>query len=185
MWYFQQLLNHGKDVLSAAQQIFPPAGVGIAAKVSGIHWWYDSHSHPAEVTAGYDNTDFNDAYLDVTNISFKLTRKIAQMFSAVNASFDFTCLEKNGDDDNCKSIPQDLVKQAIEASQKAGVLFDGENALPLCDPNCYEGGFDQIVQSSSEYGRIERFTYLRLDQNLLDGNNWNIFTNFVNKMHAL
>lgn len=33
-----------------------------SAKVSGIHWWYNSDNHAAELTAGYFNTDQNNAY---------------------------------------------------------------------------------------------------------------------------
>ncbi len=76
-WYSQQLINHGEAILSKAHSIFSPRGLGIAgtcmhyttdsvsAKVSGIHWWYNTYSHAAECTAGYLNTNFNNAYLEV------------------------------------------------------------------------------------------------------------------------
>lgn len=40
-WYSEKLLQHGEAILSAASNIFRRyPNVGIAAKVSGIHWWY-------------------------------------------------------------------------------------------------------------------------------------------------
>lgn len=36
-----------------------------AGKIAGIHWWYFSQSHAAEVTAGYYNVYGRDGYLPV------------------------------------------------------------------------------------------------------------------------
>jgi len=171
-WYAQQLIGHGDQILAAATAIFRPIQVTVAAKISGIHWWYVSPSHAAECTAGYYNTNGNNAYL-----------QIARMFARHHVEFDFTCLEMV-DSSNCASGPQQLVKQAIQASQQAGIAFSGENALPICDPNCYQSGFDQVYSEATQYGAIARFTYLRLDSNLLSGNNWNMFTAFVRRMAA-
>jgi len=171
-WYSQQLIQHGDDILNAANSIFSPMGLAVAAKVSGIHWWYDTYSHAAECTAGYFNTDSHNAYLT-----------IAQMFAKYKVDFDFTCLEMT-DSSNCDSQPQELVKQTIQASQQAGIAFDGENALPICDPTCYQSGFDEIYTEATQYGSINRFTYLRLDANLLSSYNWNMFTAFVSRMHS-
>jgi len=52
-WYSAALKQHGTDVISIAQKIFKK--VRLAAKISGIHWWYQSPSHAAEVTAGRNN----------------------------------------------------------------------------------------------------------------------------------
>lgn len=58
------LLKHGKDILSIARKKIP-SEVSIAAKIAGIHWWYNTYSHAAEVTSGYYNTNSYNAYLDV------------------------------------------------------------------------------------------------------------------------
>jgi hypothetical protein len=58
-------LTHGSTILSAAHSIFSPLGVSIAGKIAGIHWWYATDSHAAEVTSGYVNTDNQNAYLNV------------------------------------------------------------------------------------------------------------------------
>ena len=41
-----------------------PAGgrVEVTLKVAGIHWWYRTRSHAAELTAGYYNTAGRDGY---------------------------------------------------------------------------------------------------------------------------
>jgi len=170
-WYSNVLKAHGSAILSKARSIFP-SSVEVAAKISGIHWWYRTSSHAAEATSGYYNTNFNNAYLGV-----------AQMLAQFGADFDFTCLEMV-DDSNCGSAPEGLVVQTQQAAKQAGIKFAGENALELCNPNCYQGGFDRVYTAATQNGPIALFTYLRLTQNLLyNGNNWNMFTQFVARMH--
>lgn len=170
-WYSQQLLNHGDAILEAAKEAFGPLGLTVAAKISGVHWWYNSPSHAAEVTAGYLNTNGVNAY-----------EQIAEMFAKTHTEFDFTCLEMF-DDSNCNSGPQQLVAQAIQAANNAGIEFSGENALPVCFwGGCNQAGFDQIYKQSTQFGNIARFTYLRYSDPLFDGNNWNTFSAFVDRM---
>lgn len=170
-WYNTKLLDHGKNVLSLAKKIFGSRNVVIGAKVSGIHWWYSDNSHAAEVTAGYYNTNNYDAYAVIANA-----------IKDYATTFDFTCMEML-DGSSCGSRPVELVSQAVTAVLNAGMEFDGENAIEICNPNCYEPSFDQIYTQSTKYGKINRFTYLRFTRNLVDiDSNWNIFTNFVNKM---
>jgi hypothetical protein len=65
-WYSNKLLNHSDSILKSARQIFSRySGLSIAGKVSGIHWWYNTDSHAAELTAGYYNTNGNNGYLKV------------------------------------------------------------------------------------------------------------------------
>jgi hypothetical protein len=51
-------------------------------QVSGIHWWYKTASHAAELGAGFYNTAHRDGYLP-----------IAQMLEKHKAAFNFTCVE--------------------------------------------------------------------------------------------
>jgi len=80
-WYSSQLIQHAERVLPLAQAVFEPLGVALAGKVAGIHWWYLSAEHAAECTAGYYNTNNNNAYLEIANA-----------FKKYNADFDFTCV---------------------------------------------------------------------------------------------
>ena len=50
-----------------------PAGgrVEVTLKVAGIHWWYRTRSHAAELTAGYYNTAGRDGYNALIEICAK------------------------------------------------------------------------------------------------------------------
>ncbi|KAH3762827.1 beta-amylase 3, chloroplastic [Pelomyxa schiedti] len=171
-WYTETLISHGESVLSSAKSVFGTS-VELAAKVSGIHWWYSDNSHAAELTAGYYNTNQNDAYYI-----------IASMFAKYGIAFDFTCLEMT-DSSSCGSRPEELVKQTRYAAINTGINYDGENALDICNPTCYQSGFDEIYKEATQYGNIHAFTYLRLTRNLVDNSaNWNMFTSFVSKMKS-
>lgn len=165
-WYFDSLKNHGTKVLQRAGAAFQ-GKVALAGKVAGIHWWYGSESHAAEVTAGYYNTDQRDAY-----------REIADVFAANgHASLDFTCLEMGNHEQptECQSKPEDLVGQVQRAAKSGGVHFNGENALPRYDWAAYE----KILSWKSS---LFAFTYLRLTQQLVtDG--FDTFKGFVHQMH--
>lgn len=155
-------------MLSAATSAL--SGVEVAGKVSGVHWWYKDPSHAAELTAGYFNTDQHDAYAD-----------ISAMFAKHGAKFDFTCMEMQDSDQpaSCACGPYELVQQAKNAADNAGIAFAGENALPRYDQTAY----NTIVSQATSNGHdIEDFTYLRLGSTLLQGGNWGTFTNFVSTM---
>lgn len=171
-WYSNELLRHGSTILEKARSIFGP-DLSLAAKVSGIHWWYNTESHGAELTSGYYNTNGNDGYLT-----------IAKMLSRTNTTFCFTCLEMT-DSNNCASSPVELVKQTILAAQTTRIGYSGENALELCSGTCNESGFKQIISQASGVNHMHRFTYLRLSDQLLSSTNQQIFRNFVSNMAAL
>jgi beta-amylase len=169
-WYSNQLIQHGSRILASARSIFPTAK--LAAKVAGIHWWYMTNNHAAELTAGYYNTWERNGY------DF-----YAQMFAKYDVSFQFTCLEMMNDD-SCKCGAQNLVGQTRDCAWRAGIGYSGENALPI-DGNQY--GYDQILRQSKVGGRtIDSFTYLRLGSSLVDNQyNLDMFHRFVDAMHNL
>eukprot|EP00408_Alexandrium_pacificum_P063007 CAMPEP_0171172796 /NCGR_PEP_ID=MMETSP0790-20130122/9899_1 /TAXON_ID=2925 /ORGANISM="Alexandrium catenella, Strain OF101" /LENGTH=409 /DNA_ID=CAMNT_0011637655 /DNA_START=72 /DNA_END=1302 /DNA_ORIENTATION=+ len=166
-WYFSSLKNHGKAVLAAAKAAFG-GKVGIAGKISGIHWWYKDQTHAAEVTAGYYNTNNRDAYSELAK----------EVFAPNGAAVDFTCLEMRDTEQSssCGSGPQELVQKVASSAKAAGVPFSGENALPRYDTTA----FGQIESYRSF---LTHFTYLRLCNDLLQDNNFNNFKDFVNRMH--
>lgn len=71
-------------------------------QVAGIHWWYKSDSHAAELTSGFYNLNDRDGY-----------RPIARMLSRHHAILNFTCLEMRNSEQKAaaKSGPQELVQQ--------------------------------------------------------------------------
>lgn len=172
-WYFQSLKNHGRDVLQQAAEALGHL-VPLAGKVAGIHWWYKHPSHAAEGTAGYYNTNRRDAYSELAS----LFSEIQTTYGSI--SMDFTCLEMKGADQVFEAVssPEELVKQMVSATKDAGVLFSGENALPVST----EEGYNQILYWRNS---LHHFTFLRLDDKLLKDHQWWLFTNFVNRMHGL
>ena len=54
-WYSQELVAHGDRVMGAAADVFDGTGARLALKCAGIHWWYRTRSHAAELTTGYYN----------------------------------------------------------------------------------------------------------------------------------
>jgi len=168
-WYFASLKDHGRRVLTAGKGVFGRhSGVHLAAKIAGIHWWHGDKSHAAEVTAGYYNTNFVNAYSEIA-AAFK---------ASGNVTFCFTCLEMRNHEmpAECSSTPVDLVRQTREAARSIGIPYAGENALPRYDRAAY----DQILSSK---GDLTAFTLLRLNPRLIQGNEFDEFKRFVWLMH--
>ncbi|KAK3127285.1 hypothetical protein QOZ80_7AG0570980 [Eleusine coracana subsp. coracana] len=158
--------------------------VKLAAKVSGIHWWYRHPSHAAELAAGYYNLgDRRDGY-----------RPIARMLSRHDgAVLNFTCAEMRDDEqpEAAMSSPEGLVRQALSAGWREGVDVACENALSRYDRR----GYKQMLLNARPNGvvlsggggpplRVAAVTYLRLSDELMAGKNFRIFRTFVRKMHA-
>eukprot|EP01129_Flabellula_baltica_P012865 TRINITY_DN5884_c0_g1_i1.p1 TRINITY_DN5884_c0_g1~~TRINITY_DN5884_c0_g1_i1.p1 ORF type:complete len:441 (-),score=67.11 TRINITY_DN5884_c0_g1_i1:21-1343(-) len=168
-WYTQRLIEHGDRILFEASRIFS-GKVGIAAKISGIHWQFNTPSHAAEQTAGYKN-DKGTAY-----------QPFANMFKKHGATMIFTCLEmSNNEQNNCNCNPVGLVGQTMEAAKNAGIPYSGENALPRYDQTAY----NQILWEAKRVRPLHAFTYLRLGDTLFQNDNWNRFKGFVYALHNL
>ncbi|XP_020696744.1 beta-amylase 3, chloroplastic [Dendrobium catenatum] len=170
-WYSNKLLEHGDDILAAAEGIFRGSGAKLSAKVAGIHWHFKTRSHAAELTAGYYNTRHHDGYLP-----------IARMLAKRGAVMNFTCMEMRDDQQpghaNCS--PELLVRQVKEAAKEASAELAGENALERYD----EAAFSQVLATSGadEGIGLSAFTYLRMNKKLFEGENWRHFVAFVKGM---
>jgi beta-amylase len=172
-WYSSSLVTHGQNMLTQANAVFG-SSTKLAVKVAGIHWWYLDDSHAAELTAGYYNINGqNDIY-----------QNLASMFTANNATFDFTCLEMQDSEQpsECKCGPFELVQQAKQATKNSKGHFSGENALQRYDTTAY--GTIKSQATSLDWN-IDAMTYLRLTEDLMSGSNWDNFNNFVNDMNYL
>ncbi|KAL3702312.1 hypothetical protein R1sor_020334 [Riccia sorocarpa] len=177
-WYSDLLIKHGDNVLTLADHIFE--GHKIAAKVSGIHWWYKTASHAAELTAGFYNPSNRDGYLP-----------IAQMLAKHNAALNFTCVElrtlsQEEGFPEAMADPEGLVWQVLNAAWDSGIPVASENALP-----CYDrDGYNKILENSKPLknpdGRhLVAFTYLRLNPTLMEEHNLKEFAFFVNRLHGI
>lgn len=149
-------------------------------QVAGVHWWYNSRNHAAELAAGYYNTRERDGYLP-----------IAAMLKRHNATLNFTCIEMRNSEQwfEAKCSPEGLVQQVLNAAWSQGVEVSCENALPRYD----SAAFDQILRNARPDGvrtdgmpvrRISSFTFLRLGPDLMIEHNWNEFVRFVRQLHA-
>ncbi|CAI0550474.1 unnamed protein product [Linum tenue] len=181
-WYSTKLLLHGDEIIDEANKAFLGCKLKLAAKVSGIHWWYNHPSHAAELTAGYYNLPDRDGY-----------RPVARMLSRHNAILNFTCLEMRNSEQPAyaKSAPQELVQMVLSDGWKEGIEVAGENALARYDAD----GYNQILLNARPNGvrpamerekklRMYGVTILRLTDDLMRPNNLDLFKKFIRKMHA-
>ncbi|KAG8382458.1 hypothetical protein BUALT_Bualt05G0079300 [Buddleja alternifolia] len=170
-WYSGKLLDHGENILTAAERIFQGTGAKLSGKVAGIHWHYKTRSHAPELTAGYYNTRHRDGYLP-----------IARMLGKHGVVLNFTCMEmrdgEQPDEANCS--PQGLVTQVKMATKTARTELAGENALERYDA----GAYTQVLATSrSDSGNgLSAFTYLRLNKRLFEADNWRNLVEFVRSM---
>ncbi|VAH29300.1 unnamed protein product [Triticum turgidum subsp. durum] len=180
-WYSSKLIEHGDRILDEANRVFLGCTVKLAAKVSGIHWWYRHPSHAAELTAGYYNVDGRDGY-----------RAIARMLARHDgAVLNFTCAEMRNSEqaEEAMSAPEELVQQVLSAGWREGTEVACENALPRYDRRAYNQMLKNARPNGVDLGgvparRLAAVTYLRLTDQLLAGNKYRAFKTFVRKMHA-
>jgi beta-amylase len=103
----------------------------VAIKVAGIHWWYRSRSHAAEMTAGYYNHLKRDGYAP-----------IAKMLSKRGVGLSFTCIEmsdtENPDLRHCspEGTYVALPELPCPALLAAHTMPNCKPGLELCLPAC-------------------------------------------------
>ncbi|EIE26308.1 glycoside hydrolase, partial [Coccomyxa subellipsoidea C-169] len=150
-WYSGRLIQHGADILDAVLPVARASNSsdnGSAPTVAGIHWWYKSRSHAAEMTAGYYNHLKRDGYAP-----------IAKMLGKKGVGLSFTCIEMSDDEnpDPRHCSPEELVRQVIAAGEGEGLQVLAENAL--------EGGIynaDALNRMLKNSKHFQRITLLRL-----------------------
>lgn len=176
-WYSKMLIDHGDRVLFLANLAFEETP--ISAKISGIHWWYKTASHAAELTAGFNNSTHRDGYAP-----------IAQMLKKHNAAFNFTCVElrtmaQAKDYPEALADPEGLVWQVLNAAWDAGIHVASENALTCYDRDGYNKILDNAKPKNDPDGHhLAAFTYLRLQPTLLEKKNFQEFARFVKRLHG-
>lgn len=154
-------------------------GTPIAAKLSGIHWWYKTASHAAELTAGFYNPCNRDGYAP-----------IASMLKKHGAALNFTCVElrtldQHEDFPEALADPEGLVWQVLNAAWDVDIPVASENALSCHDREGYNKILENAKPLNDPYGRhLSAFTYLRLSPLLLEKHNLTEFERFVRGMHG-
>ncbi|XP_062154026.1 beta-amylase 2, chloroplastic isoform X2 [Alnus glutinosa] len=176
-WYSRVLVDHGERVLGLANLAFE--GTCIAAKVSGIHWWYKTASHAAELTAGFYNPSNRDGYAP-----------IAAMLKKHGAALNFTCVElrtldQHEDFPEALADPEGLVWQVLNAAWDVCIPVASENALSCHDREGYNKILENAKPLTDPDGRhLSAFTYLRLSPVLMERHNFMEFERFVKRMHG-
>ncbi|XP_072968331.1 beta-amylase 2, chloroplastic [Typha angustifolia] len=176
-WYSQVLVDHAAHVLLFAKLAFKDSP--LAVKISGVHWWYKTASHAAELTAGFNNSSNRDGYAP-----------IAAVLKKYGATLNFTCVELRTLDQHdefpeAMADPEGLVWQVLNAAWDVCIPVASENALP-----CYDrDGYNKILDTAKPYndpdGRhLLAFTYLRLSPVLMERENFLEFERFVKRMHG-
>ncbi|GAV92042.1 Glyco_hydro_14 domain-containing protein/DUF822 domain-containing protein [Cephalotus follicularis] len=176
-WYSQVLVDHCDRVLSLGKLAFE--GTCIAAKLPGIHWWYKTASHAAELTAGFYNPCNRDGYT-----------RIMTMLKKHGAALNFTCaemrmLDQCEDFQEALADPNGLVWQVLNAAWDVCIPVASENALPCNDRVAYNKILDNAKPLNDPDGRhFSSFTYLRLSPLLMERQNLMEFEQFVKRMHG-
>lgn len=178
-WYSDMLIEHGDQVLGTAAKVLGGSGTVLAAKLPGIHWWYNSRSHAAELTAGIYNTRERDGY-----------EPVMEMLSKHGALLNFTCAEMRNNEQPAEALcgPEGLLLQVRQAAFKKHVAVAAENALMRLDRAAYDQIIKNSYHSHSPSGErlpnLVSFTFLRMHEALFEPNEWSEFVHFVRAMDA-
>lgn len=115
--------------------------VSLTLKIPGIHWWYRSRSHAAELTAGYYNAEGHDGY-----------HKIVELCAKYKVMLNLTCVEMSDvqHPGNALCGPEGLLRQIRMLAARSNVSLGGENALPIFYPDGFVDHFalDRIIQNT-------------------------------------
>ncbi|GLU23937.1 hypothetical protein SLE2022_399110 [Rubroshorea leprosula] len=176
-WYSGRLICHADAILARAANILEKyqensqTAVSLVAKIGGIYWWYQTVSHPAELTAGYYNTAMRDGY-----------DPVASVFSRHGAALHIPCLEMMDSETPSKYLcsPEGLLQQMRSVSKKRIIHLIGRNTDERFDKtglwkihsNCYHPQAEDV----------RSFTYFRMNDKIFRVENWNNFVPFVRMM---
>ena len=166
----------------------PSPGPALAIKCAGVHWWYNSRSHAAELTAGYFNTRSGDRCPERDGYE-----PIVMICGKHGARLNFTCAEMRDVEHPFFSRcgPEGLLRQIRAAAARYGVKVAGENALCRFDQDAYdkiitncrgEGDDADLWRAGALLPPMASFTFLRLSKELFEDDNFRSFVRFVARM---
>ncbi|KAF8017019.1 hypothetical protein BT93_H2275 [Corymbia citriodora subsp. variegata] len=168
-WYSNLLVRHADRLLSLASSAFGDSEVAICGKVPLVHQWYKTRSHPAELTAGFYNTQNRDGY-----------EAIAEMFARHSCKMILPGMDLSdeGQLQEGLSSPEQLLGQIWSACKKHGVEVSGENS----SDTIARGGFEQIRKHLSGEDVAHSFFYQRMGAYFFSPEHFPSFTQFVRSM---
>ncbi|KAJ9153936.1 hypothetical protein P3X46_027322 [Hevea brasiliensis] len=175
-WYSGKLICHADAILAKAVNVLKKyqqnkqTPVILVAKIGGIYWWYQTISHPAELTAGYYNTALRDGY-----------DPVASVLSRHGAALHISCLEMIDSETPpaYRCSPEGLIQQ-IRTISKKRINLIGRNTSERFD----QKGLRQILANCyhPQAEAVRSFTYFRLNDKIFAVENWNNFVPFVRRM---
>lgn len=193
-WYSKMLIQHGERVLGAVSEVLGKAGerktsrsitrpfdgcwmydfapaCHLGVKLAGVHWWFNTNSHAAELTAGYYNSRCRNGY-----------DKIIESLKRFDVHLSFTCVEMRDCDHPPEAAcsPQGLLAQVIDSCQRYGVRLAGENALQRYDDYALGRIMESAFGANSRAGALDQITFLRMADRMFD--NWGVFQAFLDQM---
>ncbi|KAF5811622.1 putative beta-amylase transcription factor BES/BZR family [Helianthus annuus] len=176
-WYSQLLTNHADRVLSLAKFAFE--GTFITVKLPGIHWWYKTESHAAELTAGFYNPSNRDGYAPVMEMLKK--HEVALNFTLAQMGIS----DPHMDSSEVLEDPDGLAWQVMNAAWDSCIPIISENSLPCVDKVSYNHVLEKAKPQNDPDGRhYSAFTYLRLGPLLMEPHNIMEFERFIKRMHG-
>lgn len=194
-WYSDSLIGHGKQMLSAAVDVFGGEnsafrGIDIGAKMPGVHWrvgeWQNGQvvvgDRLAELSAGLIRTSRGDWGSDEAGRGY---RPLIGVFKEAQAGSPFskivphfTALEMPDGHEGNKTLPYTLAKWVGQEAQRQGVDIKAENALShtLYDKGSWDRMRSLMTFPGNKEGYYSGITLLRLSDIM---NNETAKTNFI------
>lgn len=176
-WYSDRLIRHADAILAIAANMLEKClendqnSVLLVAKIGVVYWWYQTVSHPAELTAGYYNTALRDGY-----------DPLASLLSRHGAALQISGFEMLDSEipPSYLCSPEGLLQQIRAASEKRIIHLTGRNSYERFD----KAGLLQIHTNCyhSHAEAVRSFTYFRMNDKIFRVENWNNFVPFVRKM---
>jgi beta-amylase len=193
-WYSGELVRHADRLLGEARRVLTARGrpraiasaqeladggmvfqfgpaIGLGAKLAGVHWWFKSRAHAAELTAGYYNTRDRNGY-----------GPVMEVLARYSACASFTCVEMRDCEHplEARCSPEGLLNQVLATAAKHGVPVCGENALQRYDRYAFDRIAESAFGQSVMAGRVEKLTFLRMGDMMID--NWESFSGFLRRL---
>ncbi|KAJ6838152.1 inactive beta-amylase 9 [Iris pallida] len=160
-WYSGQLLAHGDRLLGLASKVFGHLPMTLSAKIPLLHCWHDTRSRPAQLAAGYYNSEGRDGY-----------DSVAEMFARNSCRMVVPGVDLADRDVpvGLRSSPESLLSQIAEACGRHGVRMAGENSRL--------GGSD-LGRARENLSMLDSYTHQRMGADFFSPEHWPLFREFV------
>lgn len=176
-WYSNKLIRHADAILAKAANIFQKYleseenSVLLVAKIGAIYWWFQTSSHPAELTAGYYNIAGKNGYVP-----------LASILSRHGAALQISCFEMlDGEHPPtyfCSA--EGLLQQIRSVSKERAIHLTGRNSYERYDKAGLRQIYTNCYHLPSE--AVKSFTFFRMNDKIFRVENWSNFVPFVRKM---